>query len=294
MTLVPAVDLPAPVVRGSLSPSRAGDFLTCPLLYRFRSIDRLPEPPSAAAARGTLVHSVLERLFDLPAAERDLAAAHALLAPEWARLREAEPEVDGLFAGESELAEWLTSAEALLAGYFTLEDPTRLQPAEREVFVETLLPSGLLLRGYVDRLDVNPAGDVRVVDYKTGRSPREAFEAKALFQMKFYALVLWRVRGTVPRLLQLMYLGDREILRYSPDEDDLLATERKLEALWTAIERAISDGDFRPRRSALCGWCHHQSLCPEFGGTPPPMPAAPDASAPPASRRPTAPPAPRG
>ena len=114
------------------------------------------------------------------------------------------------------------------------------------------MPSGLRLRGYVDRLDVNAAGDVRVVDYKTGRAPREAFEAKALFQMKFYALVLWRVRGVVPRLLQLMYLGDREILRYSPDEGDLLATERKLEALWTAIERALAEGEFLPRRSRRC------------------------------------------
>jgi len=26
----------------SLSPSRASDFMTCPLLYRFRVIDRLP------------------------------------------------------------------------------------------------------------------------------------------------------------------------------------------------------------------------------------------------------------
>ena len=30
----------------SLSPSRAADFKTCPLLYRFRTIDRIPEPRS--------------------------------------------------------------------------------------------------------------------------------------------------------------------------------------------------------------------------------------------------------
>ncbi|NLG21049.1 MAG: PD-(D/E)XK nuclease family protein, partial [Actinomycetales bacterium] len=47
----------------ALSPSRASDFMQCPLLYRFRVIDRLPEPPSAAAARGTLVHAALERVF---------------------------------------------------------------------------------------------------------------------------------------------------------------------------------------------------------------------------------------
>jgi putative RecB family exonuclease len=62
------------------------------------------------------------------------------------------------------------------------------------------------------------------------------------------------------------------VLRYSPDESDLLATERKVEALWKAIVTAQETGDWRPRRSALCGWCAHQGLCPEWGGTPPPLP----------------------
>ena len=266
-----AVDLPLPVV-GSLSPSRAGDFMTCPLLFRYRTIDRLPQAPSSAATRGTVVHSVLERLFDLPAAERTLEAAAGLLRPEWDRLVEAEPEVAGLFEDGESLTAWLESARELLAGYFTLEDPTRLEPAERELYVETLLDSKLLLRGFVDRIDVAPTGAIRVVDYKTGKAPHPAFEAKALFQMKFYALVIWRTRGIVPAMLQLLYLGSGELLRYSPDEADLRATERKVEALWKAISLARQTGDWRPRRSALCDWCAHQALCPEFGGTPPALP----------------------
>lgn len=253
-------------VLGSLSPSRAGDFMTCPLLFRYRTIDRLPQQPSSAAVRGTLVHAVLERLFDLPAGERTPEAAAALLAPEWAKLSEQEPEVTGLFTDESELATWLTSARHLLDGYFTLEDPTRLQPAEREAFVEVVLPGGLRLRGIVDRLDLSPAGDLQVADYKTGRAPGEAFEGKALFQMKFYALVIWRTRGVIPRRLKLLYLGDRQTLSYSPDERDLLATERKLLALWEAIERATQARDFLPRPSRLCDWCDHQAFCPEKGG----------------------------
>ncbi len=273
------LDLPLPII-GSLSPSRAGDFMTCPLLYRYRSIDRLPQSPSSAAVRGTLVHAVLERLFDLPAGERTPAQAATMLAPEWERLKEAEPEVADLFTDEAELATWLTTAKALLDGYFTLEDPTRLDPAEREAFVEVVLPGGLRLRGIVDRLDVSPSGDLRVVDYKTGRSPGEHFEGKALFQMKFYALVLWRTRGVVPRRLQLMYLGDREVLAYSPDESDLLATERKLLALWEAIDRATKARDFLPRVSKLCDWCDHQALCPEKGGTLLPWPeVVPDPAA---------------
>jgi len=250
--------------------------MTCPLLYRFRVIDRIPERPSAAAVRGTLVHAVLERLFDLPAAGRTPRAARGMLEPQWERLVAEEPELASLFeeGGEAEggLAEWLEQAGAMLERYFTLEDPRRLEPAERELFVETVLPSGLKLRGYVDRVDVAPTGELRIVDYKTGSAPRADFEARALFQMKFYALVLWRLRGRVPNLLQLMYLGNGEVLRYVPDEADLRATERKVEALWQAIRRAMDTGDWRPRAGRLCDWCDHRVRCPEFGGTPPPLP----------------------
>ena len=268
-TVVDGVD-----VLGSLSPSRASDFMSCPLLYRFRTIDKLDEAPSPAAARGTLVHSVLERLFDVPPPDRTLGAAVTMLRPAWEEVLAGEPELATMVAdeGAEDLPGWLAECEALLGTYFELEDPSRLEPAERELYVEHVLDSKLLLRGFVDRVDVNGAGEIRVVDYKTGRSPGELFEAKALFQMKFYALVLWRTRGVLPSLLQLVYLGNGEILRYVPDESDLLATQRKVEALWRAIDRATRTGDWRPRRSALCAWCDHQALCPEFGGTPPPLP----------------------
>jgi putative RecB family exonuclease len=283
-------DSPETPRRPSLSPSRAADFKTCPLLYRFRTIDRLPERKSLAAVRGTLVHSVLEKLYDLPPAERTVAGALELVEPAWAELRDV-PGVAELFqtaqddgaetdlnAPESVQA-WLASAGKLVERYFTLEDPTRIQPHGREELVEVTLPDGLLLRGYVDRLDLAANGALRVVDYKTGSTPREAFEGKALFQMKFYALVLWRTRGVVASQLKLLYLGDGDALTYSPDEQELVRFERTLLAIWAAIERAVQTGDFRPNKSRLCDWCDHQALCPSFGGTPPPFPAEAAAAA---------------
>ncbi len=263
-----------PAVLGSLSPSRAADFKSCPLLYRFRCVDRLPQTPSLAATRGTLVHAVLESLFELPAADRTLDAARTMLPAAWQRVREEAPEVEQLFAQDvdgSEFAEWMASAAVLIGNYFVLEDPSRLEPESREQLIEVVV-DGLRLRGYVDRLDVTPAGDIRVVDYKTGASPREAFEAKALFQMKFYALVLWRTRGVVPRQLRLMYLSDTDTLTYTPEADELMRFERTVLAIWAAIQRAMQTGDFRPSPSRLCDWCDHKALCPAWGGTPPPFP----------------------
>ena len=275
----PAVRVSTPVdgvdVLGALSPSRAGDFMSCPLLYRFRTIDRLPEPFSPDAVRGTVIHKVLEDLFDLPAAERTPDQAADMLEPAWdapgragadARARCSEPRTGRRSRPGS------PTAARCSTRYFSLEDPQRLEPAERELYVEALLDSKLLLRGFVDRIDVAPDGSIRVVDYKTGNAPDEMFEAKALFQMKFYALVIWKTRGIVPAMLQLVYLGNAQILRYVPDERDLLATQRKVEAVWQAIRLAEETGDWRPNPGRLCSWCAHQAICPAWGGTPPPLP----------------------
>lgn len=289
--LPPTAEVPA-TPRASLSPSRAADFKTCPLLYRFRSIDRLPEQPSVEQARGTLVHAVLERLFDLPPAGRTPTAAGDLVAPQWERLVAEQPELAALFAADAEArAEFLRSATGLLRGYFAVEDPRRLEPAERESLISAVVDEELLIRGYLDRLDVAPDGALRVVDYKTGGAPREAFEARALFQLKFYALVLWRTRGVVPRVLRLLYLKDAEVCDYAPDADELVRFERTVVALWRAIEAATAAQDFRPRPSRLCDWCSHQRLCPSFGGTPPPFPvgSAPADPLPDARSRPTPP-----
>jgi putative RecB family exonuclease len=261
-------------VLGALSPSRAGDFKTCPLLYRYRTIDKLPETPSVDALRGTVVHKVLELLFDLPADERTPERAATMVEPAWDSVLAEEPELATAFDPDEapDIADWLESGRRVLARYFDLEDPRRLEPAEREAYVETLLDSKLLLRGIVDRLDIAPDGSVRVIDYKTSRSPGESSETRALFQMRFYALVLWRSRGVIPKLLQLLYLGNAETLSYAPDEDDLLATERLLGALWTAIREAHETGDFQPQKSFVCSWCSFQEFCPEFGGTALPLP----------------------
>ncbi|MXG88836.1 PD-(D/E)XK nuclease family protein [Nocardioides flavescens] len=263
----------------SLSPSRAGDFVSCPLLFRYRTVDRLPETSSPDAVRGTLVHQVLEDVFDLPAAERTPERAHALLEPAWAALRERSEEAREV-AGRLDEVPWLASAHEAVERWFTLEDPTRLEPAERESYVEAELASGLRLRGIIDRLDATPDGALRVVDYKTGKVPAEGYEARVLFQLRLYALILWRSRGVVAKRLQLVYLGgEGQVLTYDPDEADLVATERKVEAIWAAIQEALRTGEFEPRRGKQCDWCPHQAICPAWGGTALPWPVVAPTSA---------------
>lgn len=266
-----------PTPRPALSPSRATDFKQCPLLYRFRAIDRLPEATSAAQLRGSVVHAALEQLYGLPAGLRSPDTARSLVQRAWDQMVAAEPELAGeLDPGQP--TQLLEDARALVSGYYRLEDPTRFDPQRCEQRVEVELADGTLLRGYIDRIDVAATGELRVVDYKTGKAPpaaRALAEFKAMFQMKFYAVALFRSRGVPPTRLRLIYLADGQLLDYSPDRDELLRFEKTLMAIWRAIQSAGETGDFRPNPSRLCDWCPHQQRCPAFGGTPPPYPGWP-------------------
>lgn len=266
-----------PTPRPALSPSRATDFKQCPLLYRFRAIDRLPEATSAAQLRGSVVHAALEQLYGLPAGLRSPDTARSLVQRAWDQMVAAEPELAGeLDPGQP--TQLLEDARALVSGYYRLEDPTRFHPQCCEQRVEVELADGTLLRGYIDRIDVAATGELRVVDYKTGKAPpaaRALAEFKAMFQMKFYAVALFRSRGVPPTRLRLIYLADGQLLDYSPDRDELLRFEKTLMAIWRAIQSAGETGDFRPNPSRLCDWCPHQQRCPAFGGTPPPYPGWP-------------------
>lgn len=243
--------------------------MQCPQLYKFRVVDQIPEAPSAAAVRGTLVHEVLERMFDLPAAQRTPEETIALVGEAWEAVVSQDPSAamavapDGQIDGET-LAQWLADAEPYIRTYFTLEDPRRLEPAGREEYVTVQTPAGLTLRGIIDRIDIAPDGALRIVDYKTGKAPKPAYQNKALFQMRFYALVIWRLRDVIPKRLQLVYLGNGEILHYEPNEEDLLVTERTIEALREAINTAYATGHWQAKTSRLCDWCAHKAICPAF------------------------------
>jgi putative RecB family exonuclease len=254
----------------ALSPSRAADFKQCPLLFRLRTIDRLPEEPSAAATLGTLVHSVLEHLFDLPALERDEAAALAMITPEWEAMLVSKPELAMLHVDDAAQAQWLADARERVRTYFELENPQRIEPDARELLVEFQLEDGPLLRGIIDRVDVAQDGSIRIIDYKSGKAPDPRFGApKERFQMRFYALVVERMRARRPALLRLLFLRDGQHLDFFPTDEDIAAVEHEVRELWREITALAKRGDFPPRKSRLCDWCSFKAMCPAFGGTPP-------------------------
>ena len=244
-----------------LSPSRISDYQQCPKLYHYRVIEKLPEPISLDAVRGTLIHNILEKLLGLSSEERTIEKAKKEVPVHWDILKNQTPDLAQLVSSEKE---WIDRANALLDSYFQLENPQSFTPTHMEAHLELEVVDDLLLHGYVDRIDVAQTGEVRIVDYKTGKSPRTGYEDKALFQLRFYALLWWKLYGEIPKLIQLLYLGDQKILKSSPTKRELEITHDKSLKVGNDIKISHQKNFWPTQTSRLCDWCSFKNVCPAF------------------------------
>jgi putative RecB family exonuclease len=249
----------------SLSPSRLSSFTSCGLQFRFTAIDRLPEPPTIAATRGTLVHAALEELFALPAGQRVPEAADACIDAAVERLR-AHPDWTGLHLDDAGEARMRAEAADLVDGYFRLEDPATIHPVGLELKLEVEV-GGVRLRGIIDRLDLVD-GELVVTDYKTGRAPGDGYARQRMTGVHVYSLMCERWFGRRPVRVQLLHLAEPVKIIAEPTEQSTRGLSRRLAAVWQAVEIACEREDFRPRPSPRCDWCAFQQWCPAFGGDP--------------------------
>ena len=250
----------------SLSPSRVESFLSCPLAFRFASIERLPDPPTVATTKGSLVHRALELLFLERPSDR---TADALDRCVGVAIDEYRQHDDFVLLGLDDAAatEFFDEARQIAANYLSMEDPTSVRDIGLELRLEA--PVGdLTLRGIIDRLDLNDDGELVVVDYKTGRAPRAGWERKSMSGIHFYAFLCESVLGRRPAEIRLMYLKTGEVISTTPSAQSTQFMTTRTNAVWKAVATACERDDFRPKRSTLCNFCAYQRWCPEYGGDP--------------------------
>ena len=73
-----------------------------------------------------------------------------------------------------------------------------------------------------------------------------------------------RIHGEIPKLLQLLYLGDQKVLKSSPTESEILAAEKKALQVGKEIKISIEKDYWPTQKSRLCDWCAFKSNCPAF------------------------------
>jgi putative RecB family exonuclease len=260
-----------------LSPSRMGDYETCPRKFFFQSILRLPSEPSIPALRGTVTHSVLEELFKLPAAERTRATAQTLVEGAWQSAISHPvdgPKIEACVADYGRDT-FFADIDGLLDNYYTIENPRRFDAEATEQRVEAVI-DGFTYLGIIDRLDRVTYPDGRtalwISDYKTGKTPdvTSRFIDEKFNAMRVYAVLITETLGEMPERVRLVYLsgqGREQVLRLDVDDVMIRNTRARMHAVWKAIVRSHSRWDWPTRLGKLCDWCDHRDLCPAYGGT---------------------------
>lgn len=250
----------------TLSPSRVSSFQDCALQFRFASIQNLPQPPGIHAVKGNVVHRALELLLTLQPDERTEHAAHESMAE---AQREYEPMYDftGLNLTHEQSDKFWKECSGLINGYLQMEDPRSVNGTEIELWVEAPL-DGFTIRGYIDRLERDALGNLVVTDYKTGKAPRTDDVDNKMRQLEMYAYMVRAMRGELPATLQLLYIREGVRLTRTPTEQSMRFVATRTLAIYKAIERACTTGEFPARKSGLCNFCNFKQWCPEFGGDP--------------------------
>ena len=250
----------------TLSPSRIDSFLSCPLAFRFSSLDGLFDPPTEATVRGTMVHRALEHFYANPNADRTEDALHSSVDQ---MLEEFSDDADVLYLDlTGEKFERLGSeCNKLAFNTLDMEDPISVNPVGLEVRIEATF-GDVTLRGIIDRLERNTDGKLVITDYKTGRAPGPSFEKKALAGVHFYALLCQREFSEDAAELRLMYVKSSQTISARPTNKTISFVEQRLTAVHKAISQACESGQFATRKSALCNFCSFRTWCPEFGGDP--------------------------
>ena len=235
-------------------------------MFRFSAIDRVPEPPSAAAAKGTLVHRALELLFLEAPGDRTVDNGIDCLTRAVPEILDG-PEYCDLVLSDEEREKFLTDADKLVRKYFLLENPSTIKPIGLELRMEASLGS-LRLRGIIDRLELGPDGELIVTDYKTGKVPGVNYEQGKLGGVQFYAYLCEEMLGRRPDKVQLLYLSEPLAIVHEPTDQSIRGLTMRAKAIWTAVERACDREDFRPKPSRLCNVCAFKQWCPAFDGNP--------------------------
>jgi RecB family exonuclease len=127
------------------------------------------------------------------------------------------------------------------------------------------------ISGYIDRIDRLPSGQLRLIDYKTGKWPMRLEEAERDLQLALYALACRELPdlSELGPVEDLVYLYPRKILASGLTRRSQAATpdlaERTRERV-RALLAAIVEERFDHSPVADCQWCEFKRVCPRYFG----------------------------
>ena len=234
-----------------LSYSQIDTFETCPRQYRFRYIQRIPVPPSAAASFGTSMHQILRDFY------QEIKDGQKMTKKDLLKLLDVNWSPQG-YTSKAHEERMKKQGQRMLADFYDQFDGQQIPRDLEQPFIIRISP-GLKIGGKIDRID-EQKGKLEVIDYKTGKVMEQKEIDKSL-QMTIYALAATDkgIYGRKPEevVLSFYYLDTGEKKSTKRTVDQLEQAKKEL------VEKAkeVEKSDFQPRPGIWCDFCDFKLLC---------------------------------
>lgn len=234
-----------------LSFSQIDTFNTCPRQYRFRYLQRIPVPPSAAQSFGNSMHQTLRDFY------QEIKDGQKMTKNDLLKLLEINWSPQG-YSNKTHEERMKKQGERILADFYEKFDGKQIPRDLEQPFIIKISPQ-LKIGGKIDRVDEGKE-KLEIIDYKTGKMMEQKDIDQSL-QMTVYALAATDegIYGKKPEEVVLTF--------YFLDAGEKRSTKRTLKELEQAKKELltkaeeIGESDFAPTPNRMCEFCDFKLLC---------------------------------
>lgn len=144
--------------------------------------------------------------------------------------------------------------EIYFNGLFDTEQDKEWKPILVEAKFNFMFRDKYNFSGFIDKVDQNSLGDLRIVDYKSSKQLFEDKDIKTPMQMVIYDFGVEVNMGKLPikHLYDFIFLGKTQP---ACSKGYLKRGETKLNKLFDRLENCRSTGLYEPKPTPLCHWC---------------------------------------
>lgn len=232
-----------------LSASSIKTYKDCPRKYFYSYIERLPQKEHDYFELGNLCHRTLELFHDLyKEGSTKFDTLNKLMSH---CFTEAKKE------GKKLTPQIIEDAKGMLMDYLKSVINKVPEVKETEQAFDFMINEDIRIRGFIDRVDLQPDGTLQVVDYKTTKDPKYLDP----MQLLIYGLAL---RNQYPEMTR--YKASYVLLKHKSKFMDFnfgLADLQKVEAEIIKYGETIrNENEWQPIPTRLCNWCDFKDVCP--------------------------------
>ena len=243
-------------------------YMVCPLRFKFRDLFYVPGLPDVRKEIGNIVHGVAH---DLAAVRKGGGRPTVEIGD---RIIERSGLADLCRNGFEERYATRKIKE-MVERYVRWENRHPNMPEAMELSIRLEI-GGFEFHVRLDRLEKNPNGEYELIDYKSGRQPREVDTSDDL-QLAIYTEAIGKKYGRLPARASMLYIGEGypENRVSGKQSDAVLAghdvSRGKLDVVLARIEEAarqIANGKYDPLPGPRrCSICDYAAVCDSrYGG----------------------------